>query len=42
MYGQQNIKKDVPFNGQNVQYAVETELFYITWVHVLTVGSLPQ
>jgi len=33
---------DGPFNGQNVYYAVETKLFYITWIHVLTVGSLPQ
>jgi hypothetical protein len=33
---------DSSFNGQNVHYAVETKLFYITWVHVLTEVSLPQ
>jgi len=33
---------DGSFNGQIVHYAAETKLFYITWIHVLTVGSLPQ
>jgi len=33
---------DGSFNGQNVHYAVETKLFYITWIHVLAVGSLPH
>jgi hypothetical protein len=33
---------DGSFNGQNVHCAVETKVFYITWINFLTVGSLPQ
>jgi len=33
---------DGPFNGQNDYYELENKLFYIPWIHVLTVGSLPQ